>query len=236
MANKFYLPGEQRAARVNDLFAVVAPHYDLINDLQSLGLHRIWKRQLVKMARVRKGERALDLCCGTGDITFGLATAGARVVGLDFSAAMLSVAQHPSSSALVRWIRGDALQMPFSDDSFDLLTISYGLRNLAHFERAIVEMLRVLRPGGRLLVLDFGKPENRIWRALYFSYLRSIVPVFGRLLCGDSETYGYILESVKSYPTQRGVAALMEEMNCQRVRIVELLGGAMSINYGEKET
>ncbi len=236
MANKYYAPGAQWAARVDDLFATIAPRYDLINDLQSFGLHRVWKRRLVRLASVRKGVRALDLCCGTGDIARALAQQGASVVGLDFSAAMLRVAQTRHSSTVVQWMRGDALQIPFSDGAFDLVTIGYGLRNLSDCRAAVAEMLRVLRPGGRLLVLDFGKPDNALWRALYFAYLRWIVPLFRHLFCRDAEAYRYILESLLHYPAQRGVAALMREKNCQDVRIINLLGGVMSINYGEKKT
>jgi len=235
MPNKFYVPGEQRAARVNDLFAAVAPRYDLINDLQSFGLHRLWKRRLVQLARPRHGERILDLCCGTGDIAFALARSGGEVLGLDFSAPMLQVArQRAARSAPVQWIRGDALHLPFADEQFDAITLGYGLRNLAKFEAAIVEMLRVLRPRGRLLILDFGKPDNALWRQLYFGYLASMVPLIGKLFCGDFATHSYILESLKHYPAQRGVAALMAEMNCERVRTLNLVGGIMAIICGEK--
>ena len=242
MANKFYEPGEQRASRVNDLFAAVAPRYDLINDLQSFGMHRRWKRRLIQLARVRRGERALDLCCGTGDVAFVLADEGARVVGLDFSAPMLAVAQargrrqaeYANASGNPRFLQGDALKIPFPDDIFDMVTIAYGLRNLASLERGLLEMWRVARPGGRLLVLDFGKPDNPAWRWLYFGYLKHFVPLFGRLFCGDPETHAYILESLRHYPAQQGVAARLRELQCGGIRIVTLLGGVMSINYGEK--
>src|SRR5205814_5160403 len=124
MASKYYVEGEERAARVEDLFAVVACRYDLINDLQSFGLHRLWKRRLVQLARSRSGERILDLCCGTGDIAFALAQSGANVVGLDFSAAMLRVAQRRAANRpIVQWVRADALRLPFHDEEFEALTI-----------------------------------------------------------------------------------------------------------------
>lgn len=235
MASKYYAHGEERAARVHDLFAVVASRYDLINDLQSFGLHRFWKRRLIHLAHPRRGERILDLCCGTGDIALQLARSGASVVGLDFSAAMLRIAQRRvTSEVAVEWVRGDALRLPFDDEQFEALTIGYGLRNLSYFEAAILEMLRVLKPRGRLLILDFGKPENPVCRWLYFSYLNWFVPLFGKAFCGDPATHRYILESLRHYPAQRGVAALMAEMNCERVRTVNFLGGIMSISYGEK--
>ncbi len=255
MANKFYVEGGQRAEKVNDLFAAIAPRYDLINDLQSFGLHRLWKRRLVRLARVQPGDTALDLCCGTGDVAFALAAAGARVTGLDFSAPMLRLAEQRRGAAAavydrlgnpggekntgghrptLQFLQGDALRIPFPDAHFDVVTISYGLRNLASFEGGLREMCRVTKPGGRLLVLDFGKPDNVFWRSLYFTYLRCVVPVFGKLFCGDSATHAYILESLKHYPAQRGVAACMQELGCTHVCIVNLLGGMMSINYAEK--
>ena len=238
VTNKFYQAGEQRAARVQDLFATVAPRYDLINDLQSGGLHRYWKRRLLALAGGRPGERALDLCCGTGDVALALARQGLEVVGLDFSEPMLAVAnartKARSPGAAIQFLRGDAQQIPFPANSFDIVTISYGLRNLADWQLGLREMQRVTRPGGRILVLDFGKPDNAIWRGIYFAYLRRFVPILGRIFCGDADTHGYILESLLHYAAQKGVAAKMEELGLTRVRVVNLMGGIMSINYGEK--
>ena len=249
MANAFFDPGDQRAAKVHNLFSRIAPRYDLINDLQSFGLHRQWKRQVVRLARPEPGQRALDLCCGTGDLALGLARAGARVTGLDFSERMLEVAQRRTASirisepqaglhaaAVPRFIRADAERIPFADDSFDIVTVGYGLRNLASWEAGLGEMQRVARPGGRLVVLDFGKPENALWRGLYFGYLKLFVPLLGRLFCGSAAAYGYILESLKAYPAQQGVAAAMRALGLANVKVVSLLGGVMSINYGEKRS
>lgn len=250
MANKFYNPGEQRAAKVNDLFAMVARGYDVMNDLQSFGLHRLWKRRLVQLAKARPGEHALDLCCGTGDLAFALARRGVSVVGLDFSEPMLAVANaralksgirswnadgsSPEQPARPTFVRGDAQQVPFRDNSFEIVTVGYGLRNLAEWETGLREMQRVAKPGGRLLVLDFGKPDNALWRRIYFGYLKFFVPALGGMVCGDSQAYAYILESLRHYAAQRGVAAKMRELGLSNVRIVNLLGGIMSINYGEK--
>src|SRR5207247_6548680 len=201
---KYYQPGAERAGRVCDLFAKIAPRYDLINDLQSFGLHRAWKRHLVRLAAPQPGERALDICCGTGDISFALARCGADVVGLDFSEPMLEVAtrkskihSHSGKFLTPEFIQGDALQIPFPDNQFDIVTVGYGLRNLASWEIGLNEMQRVAKPGGRLLVLDFGKPENNFWRKIYFGYLRWMVPIFGRIFCGDSQTHAYILQSLE---------------------------------------
>ena len=240
MSNKYYQPGDERGAKVNDLFAAIAPRYDLINDLQSFGLHRLWKRRMIRLAQLQPGERALDLCCGTGDIAFALAASGAEVSGVDFSDAMLAVArkraaaQAPSKVKQPTFLQADAQQIPFPDQSFDVVTVGYGLRNLSSWERGLEEMWRVARPGARILVLDFGKPQNPFLRWLYFSYLKICVPVFGKIFCGDSATHAYILESLKNYPAQQGVAAKMAALQGQDVRVYNLLGGAMSINFGRK--
>lgn len=233
MANKFYQPGSGRATQVRHLFAAIAPRYDFINDLQSLGLHRIWKRTLVKMAAIQPNERALDVCCGTGDIALGLRKAGAEVVGVDFSQEMLDVAQERAKQIHdgLQFMRGDAMELAFADKSFDVVTVGYGLRNLADWERGLAEMSRVARPGGRLLVLEFGKPNNRVWRAIYFVYLRMVVPIFGKIFCGDASAYSYILESLRDYPAQEGVAAKLAAMGCEGVRVRHLLCGAMSIHF-----
>src|SRR5215471_2942412 len=236
MVNEFYVPGDLRAARVKDLFTRIAPRYDLINDLQSFGLHRYWKHRIVNLARPSGTDKALDLCCGTGDLAFLMAQHGARVLGLDFSDRMLEVALNRNqrarrSDAAPHFVQGDALQLPFPDKSFDIITIAYGLRNLADIKAGLGEMRRVMKPGGRLLVLDFGKPDNPIWRGVYFGYLRLFVPLLGRIFCGSASAYAYILESLRHYPAQRGVAAQMTELGLANVRIINLLGGVMSINY-----
>lgn len=240
MSNVFYAPGAQRAAKVNDLFAAIARRYDLLNDLQSFGLHRRWKQRVVKLAAVGPGNRALDVCCGTGDLALALAQRGAEATGLDFSPAMLQIAENrrPKNQQFpgtnLKFMQGDAQQLPFSDHSYDAVTVGYGLRNLASWETGLQEMFRVAKPGARLVVLDFGKPPNALWRAIYFGHLRCSVPLIGRLFCGNADAYAYILESLKHYPAQQGVAKKMRELNLANVRVVNLLGGAMAINYGEK--
>jgi demethylmenaquinone methyltransferase/2-methoxy-6-polyprenyl-1,4-benzoquinol methylase len=240
VSNTFYAPGEQRAAKVNDLFAAIARRYDLLNDLQSFGLHRLWKRRIVRLAKVQPGDRVLDLCCGTGDIAFALAQRGAETIGLDFSEKMLEVAESRrlKNSKLktqnLKLMQGDAQQIPFPENSFDIVTVGYGLRNLASWERGLDEMLRVAKPGARLIVLEFGKPANALWRAIYFSHLKCSVPLIGLLFCGNARAYTYILESLKHYPAQLAVAEKMRGLKLANVRVINLLGGAMAINYGER--
>ena len=240
MSNEFYAPGEQRAAKVNDLFARIARRYDFLNDLQSFGLHRLWKRRVAELAQAKSGSRALDLCCGTGDLSFALARRGAETTGLDFSPQMLEVAaarlkKNPqSASRNPQFLQGDAQQLPFADQSFDIVTIGYGLRNLTGWERGLEEMHRVARPGARIIVLDFGKPANALWRAVYFAHLRMSVPLIGLLFCGNASAYAYILESLRHYPAQLAVAEKMRQLKLNDVRVINLLGGAMAINYGGK--
>jgi demethylmenaquinone methyltransferase/2-methoxy-6-polyprenyl-1,4-benzoquinol methylase len=253
MANTYFDPGDQRAAKVHDLFSRIAPRYDLINDLQSLGLHRHWKRRVIQLAHPQPGQRALDLCCGTGDLALALARHGVQVAGLDFTESMLEVARSKTSSLRNKasaavlhasrithhasspphFVCGDAQRIPFPDNYFDIVTVGYGLRNLANWETGLREMQRVAKPHGRLVVLDFGKPDNALWRSLYFGYLKLFVPCLGRIFCGNASAYAYILESLKHYPAQMGVAAKMRELGLVAVQIVNLLGGAMSINYAE---
>jgi demethylmenaquinone methyltransferase/2-methoxy-6-polyprenyl-1,4-benzoquinol methylase len=142
------------------------------------------------------------------------------------------VRENTRRSGLLHFVCGNAQQIPFENGSFDLITISYGLRNLADWTAALAEMLRVAKPGGRLLVLDFGKPPNALWRSVFFNYLRLVVPWFGKIFCNDAQAYAYILESLRQYPAQRGVEAQMRELGCRDVRVFEFLGGIMSINYG----
>ena len=241
MSNLFCTPGEPRAAKVNDLFAAIARRYDLLNDVQSFGLHRRWKRRVIELAAVQSGNRALDVCCGTGDLALALARRGAEVTGIDFSPAMLEIAEarwqrnfKSQQVSNLKFMPGDAQQIQFPDASFDIVTVGYGLRNLTSWEKGLTEMHRVAKPGARLVVLDFGKPANALWRRIYFAHLKCAVPLLGWIFCGNADAYAYILESLKQYPAQPAVAAKMRELKLVNVRVINFLGGAMAINYGEK--
>lgn len=228
MESKFYQADEHRAEKVRELFTTIARRYDLLNDLMSAGLHRRWKQRLVELAG--EPRDVLDVCCGTGDIAMRFR---ARVVGVDFTEEMLRVAAargHPEIS----WIRADALRLPFTDNSFDAVSVGYGLRNLADIELGLREILRVLRPGGKFVSLDFGKPESPTFRALYFGYLRIVLPILGRLFCGDPDTHGYILASLQNYPAQRGIKEMMISQGWRACGFEEFWLGSMAINYGSK--
>ncbi len=239
--NAYYDPGDNRANRVRELFDRIAKRYDLINDVQSAGLHRWWKRRVIAEAGPVKGKRALDVCCGTGDLAFSLANRGANTTGLDFSSEMLSQARQKSaqkeasaSISLPDFQQGDASELPFTDHSFDVVTMAYGLRNLKDWKQGLSELHRVTRPGGRILILDFGKPPNPLWRSIYFTYLKIIVPIMGWSLAGDAEAYRYILTSLQHFPAQRGIESEMLRLNCRDVRTHLFIGGVMSLNIGTK--
>jgi len=225
---------------VRQLFATIADRYDLITRVLSYGQDARWKARLVSMAEVRAGERALDLACGTGDIAFAVAARGARAVGLDITHRMLQLARlrpgsgGSSSQAPVEFISGDMTSLPFRSSSFDLVTTGYGLRNVPDLDAAIDEIARVLRPGGRLLSLDFNRPESAVIRAAYLAYLTGVGASLGWLLHRDPDTYRYIPASIRRYPGAGGVADRMNSRGFTRVRIVPLLFGLMTLHVAER--
>lgn len=233
--NKYLSYDEERAPKVRAMFTRLAWRYDFVNDVMSFGLHRRWKRQTVAIALAGGRERLLDLCCGTGDIGFLAEEMGSGVTGLDFTLPMLAVARRRKgrSGGRIRFAQGDALSLPFPEARFDAITVGYGLRNIADPEKALGEMRRVLAPGGRAVVLDFGKPDNAVAAALYQAFLRTMMPAVGWLFHRDPQTYLYIPESLKRFPAQRGVADLMRKVGFVNVRYENRLLGTMGINIGE---
>ena len=238
MTNKYLSYDEQRAPKVREMFSRLAERYDLVNDVMSFGMHRRWKREAVELALdgCNSPPRVLDLCCGTGDMTFRAAEAGAgRIVGADFTLPMLAVARRRARTAAgsLQFVAADALRLPFRDEVFDAITVGYGLRNIADPRLALAEMRRVLAPRGRVVVLDFGKPDNPIARALYGGYLRTMMPAVGWAFHGDPETYSYIPDSLERYPGQRGVEEMMRDVGFTNVRYENRLLGTMGLNIGE---
>ncbi len=239
MANKYLSYDGERGPKVRAMFSRLAGRYDLLNDVMSLGLHRRWKREAVGLALAGAAGpfRVLDLCCGTGDLSFlaGASAAGSRVVGLDFTLPMLGVARSRRTGApgTPAFAQGDALRLPFADASFDAVTMGYGLRNVADALACLREVRRVLAPGGRVVVLDFGKPAHPLTSAAYGAFLRTAMPVVGWLFHGDADTYRYIPESLERYPGQRGVRDLMEQAGLASARYENRLLGTMSLNVGE---
>ncbi len=238
MTNKYLSYDANRAPKVREMFSRIAWRYDLVNDLMSFGMHRRWKRHAVGLAlagRTKGTAKVLDLCCGSGDLCFLAEELGAAsVTGVDFTLPMLAVARRRAAAGRrSRFVQADALRLPFPDGAFDAITVSYGLRNIADIPAALAEMRRVLAPGGRAVVLDFGKPDNAVTAALYGAYLRAAMPVMGRIFHGDADTYLYIPESLARFPGQRGVERMMREAGFAGARFEERLLGAMGINVGE---
>lgn len=237
--NKFYAEDDQRAPKVREMFSLLARRYDLINDLMSAGLHRKWKRDTVRLAlEGRSGPiRVLDLCCGTGDLAFlaEAAAPGASVTGADFTLPMLRVARTRCRAVRgrSRFVQADALRLPFRSGTFDAITIGYGLRNVADIPRVLAEQHRVLSPGGRLVVLDFGKPASPVAGWLYRGFLRTVMPLMGWLFHRDPETYLYIPESLRDFPAQKGVEELMRTAGFVHARHENRLLGTMGLNVGE---
>jgi demethylmenaquinone methyltransferase/2-methoxy-6-polyprenyl-1,4-benzoquinol methylase len=237
--NKYLSYDEERAPRVRAMFTRLAGRYDLVNDVMSFGMHRKWKREAVRLALEGRAPsaRVLDLCCGTGDMCFYAGQLGAeRVVGADFTLPMLGVAQRRAGRERRRpeLVAADALALPFADGVFDAITVGYGLRNVADPRAALSEMRRVLAPAGRVVVLDFGKPDNPIAGALYNAYLRTMMPAVGWAFHRDPQTYSYIPDSLERYPAQRGVEGMMRETGFANVRYENRLLGTMGLNVGER--
>ena len=219
------------------LFSTIAPRYDLITRLLSYGQDARWKRRVRDIvdgeAQVHPAgsRRILDLACGTGDVALSVSE-GRRVVGLDLTLPMLEIARRRSTS--VAWLAGDMTRLPFADASFDVVTTSYGLRNVPDLDAAVREIARVLRPGGLLVSLDFNKPESPLVRAIYLGYLTAAGGLLGLLLHGDSETYRYIPHSIRRYPGAKGVADLMRRSGFGDVTIEPKLGGLMTIHVARR--
>jgi demethylmenaquinone methyltransferase / 2-methoxy-6-polyprenyl-1,4-benzoquinol methylase len=180
----------------------------------------------------------LDLCCGTGDVAFQLARSGAHTIGVDFSMPMLDIARRRQMrSPTTTWlVAADGQRLPFPNATFEVLTISYGLRNLPDFESGLREMARVTKPDGRLVVLDFALPSARPWRAVYLAYLHAVVPALGWLFCGNAAAYAYILESLRNYPNPAGITALLNHTGWTSVQSTPLLGGVMSLHHARRQT
>jgi demethylmenaquinone methyltransferase/2-methoxy-6-polyprenyl-1,4-benzoquinol methylase len=227
----------QFAEQVNRMFDRVASRYDLLNSLMSAGLHHGWRERAAERAELRPGDAALDVCCGTGDLTLELAARvapGGRVVGCDFSEPMLDLAREKASrrgleGARFEW--ADALNLPYDAGRFDAVTVGFGVRNFADRERGLREMARVLRPGGRLVVLEFTRPRRFPFSTFYSLWFDRIAPLLGRL-SDNPEAYAYLAESVHSFPGPRGLAEMMDEAGLRRIRYAILAGGIVTIHTG----
>ena len=236
---------EGKRRYVRRLFATIADRYDFIARFLSYGQDRRWKARLINLAALQPHDRVLDLACGTGDLAVAAAGGARFVVGLDLTHRMLVLAARRAGTRTTssvggsftgrqHLITGDMMALPFTDAAFTVVTTGYGLRNVPDIENALAEIHRVLRPGGRVLSLDFNRPENPLLRAAYLTYLTIVGSMLGVLLHGDADTYRYIPASIRLYPGATGVAKFMEATGFTEVRVVPLLGGLMAIHVGGK--
>lgn len=228
---------EEKTRLVGEVFTSVARRYDLMNDLMSAGQHRLWKDRFVAAVRPRANEAILDLAGGTGDIAFRLARSGARVTVADINPDMLAVGRE---RARQRGLEGLAFEvanaesMPFADNSFDAVTIAFGIRNVTDIEAALRDIRRILKWGGRFFCLEFSTTEWPGFARLYDVYSRAVVPRMGALVARDADSYRYLVESIRRFPPMPAFGAMIEAAGFRRVAITPILGGAVAIHSGWK--
>lgn len=234
---------QEKTARVGAVFDSVADRYDLMNDLMSFGVHRLWKRAAVQLAALRPGEQVLDLAGGTGDLARLMAPRvgrHGRVVVSDINAAMLGVGRDRlldsglSAQTQLGFAQADAEQLPFDDNTFDCVTIAFGLRNVTAKENALAAMLRVLKPGGRALILEFSRPAIPGLKPLYDAYSFTLLPTLGKLVTGDADSYRYLAESIRVHPDQRTLCDMLTEAGFERCDYYNMSGGIVAIHRGYK--
>ena len=226
---------EKKAKRVEQVFDRVAGRYDLMNDLMSFGLHRLWKAFAVSVARIRPGERVLDVASGSGDLACAFAARGAQVWMSDINGPMLARGRDRLLDAghMTPAVRCDAERLPFAAASFDCVSVGFGLRNMTHKDAALAEMARVLKPGGRLLVLEF----SQVWKALqkpYDLYSFHVLPWLGEKVVGDAVSYRYLAESIRMHPDQQTLATMLERAGLEKVEYFNLAAGAVAVHCAFK--
>ena len=231
---------DQKAGLVQGVFSRVASKYDVMNDLMSAGVHRLWKDAMMDWLAPRPGQRLIDVAGGTGDIAFRfLARApGARAAVVDLTEPMLAEGRARAEAAAMGgaldWVVGDAMALPFADASFDVYTISFGIRNVTRIEAALAEAHRVLRPGGRLMVLEFSRMVSAPLQWAYDRYSFNVIPVMGQIVAGDRESYQYLVESIRRFPEQEAFAAMIREAGFGQVRYRNLSMGIAALHSGWK--
>ena len=219
------------------MFDRVAGRYDLLNEVMTAGLHHRWRQRAAARAELSPGDAALDICCGTGDLALELAARvapGGHVVGCDFSEPMLDLAREKAASRAASGARfewADALQLPYDAGRFDAVTVGFGVRNLADLDRGLAEMRRVLRPGGRAVILEITQPTRPPLSRFYSLWFDRVVPLLGSL-SSEPEAYSYLPESVRSFPSPRGLAEKMDRVGFERIRYTVLGGGIIAIHSG----
>ena len=214
------------------MFDDVAPKYDVVNDVLSLGQTRRWRRIVVDAVGASPGQRVLDLAAGTGTSSEPYADAGINVVACDFSLGMLKVGKRRRPD--IDFVAGDATNLPFEDNSFDASTISFGLRNVNEPKKALAEMLRVTKPGGRLVIAEFSAPTVSVWRTMYTEYLMRALPPIARKVASNPDAYVYLAESIRAWPNQDELAAWVAESGWDDVAYRNLTGGIVAIHRAVK--
>ncbi len=234
------VPEADKAGMVHGVFSRVAPKYDIMNDLMSLGIHRLWKDAMMDWLAPRPGQRLLDVAGGTGDVAFRFlrrARGGSAVV-CDLTSSMLDEgrkrAEAESLADALDWVVGDAMALPFADNSFDVYTISFGIRNVTRIGDALAEAYRVLRPGGRLMVLEFSQIPNDLLQKAYDTYSFNVIPAMGQLVAGDRASYQYLVESIRRFPDQDSFAAMIRRAGFAQVRYRNLSLGIAALHSGWK--
>jgi len=232
---------KDKAGLVAGVFHSVAAKYDLMNDLMSAGIHRLWKRFTIELSGVRSGQRVLDIAGGTGDLAAKfsrLVGPAGKVVLADINASMLEVGRDKLiNSGLVGnidYVQADAEKLPFPDNYFDCITIAFGLRNVTDKDAALRSMFRVLKPGGRLLVLEFSKPQHAALGKLYDTYSFRVLPLMGKLVADDPDSYRYLAESIRMHPDQQTLKAMMENAGFARCEYHNMTGGIVALHRGIK--
>jgi demethylmenaquinone methyltransferase/2-methoxy-6-polyprenyl-1,4-benzoquinol methylase len=233
------VPAADKARRVREVFDSVAPRYDVMNDLMSLGLHRVWKRLAIELAAVRAGERVLDLAGGTGDLTRLLSPrvgVTGRVLLADINGAMLARGRDRLLDAgiagNVDYVQMDAERLPLAGQSLDCVVIGFGLRNVTDKQAALNEMHRVLKPGGRALVLEFSQPVLAPLKPLYDAYSFQVLPRLGRLVAGDGDSYRYLAESIRRHPDQDTLLGMLQAAGFERCQYFNFTGGIVAVHRG----
>jgi demethylmenaquinone methyltransferase/2-methoxy-6-polyprenyl-1,4-benzoquinol methylase len=225
---------DEKAGLVRDVFASVASRYDLMNDLMSAGVHRLWKRRMVTAVHPRQGDHVVDVAGGTGDIAFRLIEEGANVTLVDINPAMLEVGRDRAiDRGLVKglsWVCGDAEALPLADSFADAYTIAFGIRNVTHIDRALKEARRVLKPGGRFACLEFSRVVLPILDRIYQTYSDEVLPRLGAMVAGDSDSYRYLVESIRRFPSQHDFAVMIEAAGLGHVRVANMTGGVAALH------
>ena len=232
---------EEKPNLVNKVFDNVAFRYDLMNDLMSAGLHRLWKDSFIDWLAPRKNTHLLDVAGGTGDIAFRFSKKTknqAKVTILDRNENMLNEGKRRLNVGQIapdlEWVCGDAMNLPFKNDIFDYYTISFGIRNVLDLKKCLSEALRVLKPGGRIMILEFSKVENETLNKIYDAFSFNVVPRLGKLIANDAESYQYLIESIRKFPSQEKLASLVSEAGFRLVKYRNLTQGVVAMHSGWK--